>query len=107
MDDVYQLIHARFPQVNVSTVYRTLELLEQEGLVAHTHIHDGVAKWHRAEEAQHQHLVCERCGSEMNLDLSILEPLASELRDRYGFHAHFSHFAIIGLCRSCQETKSP
>jgi Fur family ferric uptake transcriptional regulator len=103
VDDVFQRIHARFPQVNVSTVYRTLELLEQEGLVTHTHIHDGVAKWHRADEAQHQHLVCERCGFELDLDLSILAPLDRELRERYGFAPHFSHFAIIGLCKACQE----
>jgi Fur family transcriptional regulator, ferric uptake regulator len=103
VDDVYQRVHARFPQVNVSTVYRTLELLEQEGLVTHTHIHDGVAKWHRAEEAQHQHLVCERCGAEQDLDLALLKPLEDELRERYGFAAHFSHFAIIGVCRACQQ----
>ncbi|HZT07194.1 MAG TPA: Fur family transcriptional regulator [Chloroflexota bacterium] len=102
VDDVYRRIHGRFPQVNVSTVYRTLELLEQEGLVTHTHIHDGVAKWHRAEEAQHQHLVCERCGAELALDLQLLEPLAHELRERYGFDAHFAHFAIIGLCSTCR-----
>jgi Fur family ferric uptake transcriptional regulator len=107
VDDVYQRIHAQFPQVNVSTVYRTLELLEQEGLVSHTHIHDGVAKWHRAEEAQHQHLVCERCGAEFDLDLGILAPLEHELKERYGFAPHFSHFAIIGLCSACQQLQEP
>jgi Fur family ferric uptake transcriptional regulator len=102
VEDVYQRIHDRFPQVNVSTVYRTLELLEQEGLVTHTHFHDGVAKWHRAEDAHHQHLVCERCGIEQDLDLTVVEPLARDLQSHYGFAPNFAHFAIVGLCRACQ-----
>ena len=103
VEDVYGRVHARFPQVNVSTIYRTLELLEQEGLLSHTHFHDGVAKWHRKEEARHQHLVCRRCGSESDLDLAIIDPLARDLRERYGFQADFTHFAIVGLCRACLE----
>lgn len=104
VEDLYRQVHARFPEVNVSTIYRTMELLEQEGLVTHIHFHDGVAKWHRAEEARHQHLVCERCGSETELDLDVVAPLAREIRDRYGFAANLTHFAIIGVCRACQET---
>jgi len=105
VEDVYQRVHGRFPQVNVSTVYRTLELLEQEGLVTHTHFHDGVVMWHRSEDAHHQHLICERCGSEQDLDLRFVAPLASSLEAQYGFTPNFSHFAIVGLCRVCQEVE--
>src|SRR5271170_2461271 len=48
--------------VNVSTVYRTLELLEQLGLVKHTHLGHGAPRYHLAAEAQHVHLVCRECG---------------------------------------------
>jgi Fur family transcriptional regulator, ferric uptake regulator len=102
VEDVYRRIHPRFPQVNVSTIYRTLELLEQSGLIAHTHFHDGAAKWHRTEEAHHQHLVCERCGTEIDLDVALIAPLERTLRTRYGFAANFEHFAIVGICRNCQ-----
>jgi len=103
VEDVYERVHAQFKQVNISTVYRTLELLEQEGLLTHTHFHDRVAKWHRAEEAKHHHLICERCDAEQDLDLAILQPLANELTDRFGFTPNLTHFAIMGLCRRCQE----
>ena len=83
-----------------------MELLEQEGLVTHIHFHDGVAKWHRAEDARHQHLVCEQCGAETELDVDVVAPLAREIRDRYGFAANLTHFAIIGVCRACQERAS-
>src|SRR5437867_2276554 len=103
VEDVYERVHAQFKQVNISTIYRTLELLEQEGLLTHTHFHDRIAKWHRAEEAQHNHLICERCGAEQDLDLAVLGPLASDLHDRFGFTPNLTHFSIMGLCRRCQE----
>ena len=106
VDDVHERVQTQFPQVNVSTIYRTLELLEQEGLVSHAHFHDGVSKWHRAEDAGHQHLVCERCGAEQTLRLDVVEPLASVLRTDYGFRPNLMHFAIVGVCRECQAAEA-
>jgi Fur family ferric uptake transcriptional regulator len=89
--------------VNVSTVYRTMELLEQEGFLTHTHFHDGAALWHRAEEGHHQHLLCERCGKRFDLDAAVLEPMRKQLQRRYRFRANLTHFAILGLCQECQQ----
>src|SRR3974390_1510171 len=47
--------------VNISTIYRTLELLEQLGLVTHTHLGHGAPRYHLAAEADHVHLVCQQC----------------------------------------------
>jgi Fur family transcriptional regulator, ferric uptake regulator len=101
-DAVHTVVAARFPQVNISTVYRTLELLQNLGLITHTHFDDGIAQYHRADESQHQHLVCRACGSEQELDIAVLEPLGAELRQRYGFEADLAHFALVGLCRRCR-----
>ncbi len=106
VEDVYRRIHETYPQVNLSTVYRTMELLEHEGLLTHTHFHDGAALWHRAEEGRHQHLVCERCGARLDLDLGVVEPLERELRERYGFAPNLNHFAILGICQSCQQREA-
>src|SRR5262249_36724508 len=48
--------------VNISTIYRALELLEQLGLVTHTHLGHGAPRYHLAAEAEHVHLVCAECG---------------------------------------------
>jgi Fur family transcriptional regulator, ferric uptake regulator len=106
VEDVYSRIHGVYPQVNLSTVYRTMELLEHEGLLTHTHFHDGAALWHRAEEGHHQHLVCERCGARMDLDLAVVAPLERTLRTRYGFAPNLTHFAILGVCQECQRTEA-
>lgn len=102
-DEIHQKVSSQFPQVNISTVYRTLELLEDLGLVTHTHFDDGVTQYHLAEAGLHQHLVCRRCGSEEELGVEILEPLARELRQRYDFAADLAHFAIVGVCKACHE----
>jgi Fur family ferric uptake transcriptional regulator len=100
-DQVYQRVARAFPDVNISTVYRTLEVLEELGVVRHTHFHDGVAQYERTDAAQHHHLVCSRCGAESELDLDVLQPLAEELKRRYGFEADLAHSAIVGVCRQC------
>lgn len=102
VEAVHARVVARFPQVNVSTVYRTLELLEDLGLVHHTHFDDGVAQYHRAELGLHQHLVCRLCGWEEELELSVLEPLGEEIRRRHGFEVDLAHFALVGRCHACR-----
>lgn len=98
---VHAKVAAQFPQVNISTVYRTLELLQNLGLVTHTHFDDGIALYHLAEDSNHQHMVCRRCGSEREIDVEELAPLDVHLRERYGFRADLAHFAIIGTCGAC------
>jgi Fur family transcriptional regulator, ferric uptake regulator len=100
-ESVHAKVAAQFPQVNISTVYRTLDLLQDLGLVTHTHFDDGIAQYHLTSEGQHQHMVCRRCGSEREIDVSVLDPLDRHLRDRYGFQADLAHFAIIGICADC------
>jgi Fur family ferric uptake transcriptional regulator len=101
---VYQHVVRAFPDVNISTVYRTLEVLEEIGWVRHTHFHEGVAQYQRTDEAPHHHMVCSRCSSDWELDLDLLEPLAAELERRYGFEADLAHSAIVGLCKSCRTS---
>ena len=62
------------PGVNASTIYRTLTLLEEAGVLAHAHL-EGGAEYHRTEEAGHVHLACSRCGAKD--DLSLEEPRRS------------------------------
>ncbi len=104
-DQVHQQVIRHFPDVNVTTVYRTLEVLEDMGLMHHTHFHNGVAQYERTDQAPHHHLVCTACDGETELDLEILEPLTQELQRRYGFKADLAHTAIVGVCRECQVTQ--
>ena len=93
-------VQGEMPGVNASTVYRTLSLLEEVGVLAHSHLESG-AEYHRSEEAAHVHLTCSRCGSEDALSLEEADALHTLIRTHHGFEADLTHFAIGGRCRTC------
>ena len=95
------LVAQRVPEVNASTVYRTLSLLDELGVLVHTHFVGGV-EYHRAPEAGHVHLTCSSCGWDVSLSRGEVQPLERLVLDRYGFSADLAHFAISGLCERCQ-----
>jgi Fur family transcriptional regulator, ferric uptake regulator len=87
--------------VDASTVYRTLELFEELGLVRHTHLGPGPATYHSAAERAHLHLVCETCGRVFEARLELAEGLAGSLEQAHGFIPDVSHMAISGTCADC------
>lgn len=98
---VAQQVKERIPGVNVSTIYRTLELLESLGIVSHAHL-EGGPEYHRKGEHEHVHLVCSRCGREDYLASDQTAPLQELIARHKGFKADFTHFAVAGLCADCQ-----
>ena len=97
---VARKVQEDMPGVNPSTVYRTLSLLEEVGLLQHSHLESG-AEYHKADEAQHVHLTCGRCGRDDALSIREAGKLARLIREHHGFEADLTHFAITGLCREC------
>jgi Fur family ferric uptake transcriptional regulator len=89
--------------VNITTVYRALELLEELGLVTHTHLSHGSPTYHAADADQHVHLVCRGCGGIQELPPELLQPLAATLRAQRGFLVDIGHVALFGLCAACGE----
>lgn len=87
--------------VNITTVYRTLELLEQLGLVTHTHLGHGASTYHRAGDAGHVHLVCRRCEGVTEVAPAILDDAVRLLATRFGFVTDVGHLAIFGVCARC------
>ncbi|MDQ1586375.1 MAG: Fur family transcriptional regulator, ferric uptake regulator [Actinomycetota bacterium] len=89
--------------VNISTVYRTLELLEEVGLVTHTHLGHGAPTYHAASDENHLHMVCRDCGAVAETDVSAADPLVQRLARDHGFDTDVAHFAIYGRCRDCSS----
>jgi Fur family ferric uptake transcriptional regulator len=87
--------------VNISTVYRTLELLEELGLVTHTHLGHGAPTYHSATDEDHLHLVCRDCGLIIETDVSVADQIVGDLATRHGFVTDVAHFAIFGRCKDC------
>jgi Fe2+ or Zn2+ uptake regulation protein len=100
-EDIAAEVHRRFPSVDVSTVYRTLDTLEQLGIIDHTHLAHGPAIFHLADD-DHQHLVCERCGRVEEVPPEKLEPFLEALRAEFDFDVDRRHFALAGICGDCR-----
>ena len=88
--------------VNISTIYRTLELLDSLGLVTHTHLNHGAPTYHLASEAGHVHLVCQNCGKIGEASPEDVAPLTRTLNDKHGFETNVSHLTVFGLCGDCR-----
>jgi Fur family ferric uptake transcriptional regulator len=102
-DEVLAEAHKRAKSLNRATVYRTLEMLVEEGLASRADLGGGRVAYATGRHGPHLHLVCRHCGSVIEVDEAPVEPLLEELRTRYGFACRPRHFAINGICRSCQE----
>jgi Fur family ferric uptake transcriptional regulator len=90
--------------INLTTVYRTLELLEQLGLIRHTHLLDAASTYHLAAD-QHIHLVCRVCRTVDEAPTTVLTELTTRLVDERGFSADVGHVALFGVCRNCSKKK--
>jgi len=102
-EEIYEQLHSRYPYSNISTVYRTLELLKELNLVTETDFGEGCVRYHVAEKGHHHHLVCRTCGKVMDLDESVLYPLKDALLRDYDFDADLRHLAILGECNECRK----
>lgn len=98
--EISRKIQGEMPGVNASTVYRTLALLEEVGVLQHSHLETG-AEYHKIDEAQHVHLSCHRCGRDDALSLAEAATLSDLIHRHHGFVADLTHFAITGLCADC------
>lgn len=99
---IARTIQSDMPGVNASTVYRTLTLLEEVGVLSHSHLETG-AEYHRREEAEHVHLTCSNCGRDDELSLKEAQALHMLIHRHHGFQADLTHFAITGLCADCAK----
>jgi len=102
-EEIYLQVRARYPHMNISTVYRTLELLSELGLVTETDMGDGRVRYHSMGKGHHHHLVCQKCGAIIDVEESILNPLWAEIQQKYNFKVNMKHVAFFGLCAKCRE----
>jgi Fur family transcriptional regulator, ferric uptake regulator len=95
-------VHAKAPDVHLSTVYRNLDELEKLGVVAHTHLGHGPATYHLVTSV-HGHFVCGECGKMIEAPQALFAGLASQAQSRFGFTIDPGHFAVLGRCADCSE----
>lgn len=101
-EDLMNIVQQQFPEVHLSTVYRTLDALEKLGVVDHVHLGHGKAVYHLTDNS-HQHIVCEICSAVEEVPYELFTQLDHDLKENYEFNMRMNHFAVIGTCKKCRK----
>lgn len=101
-DEVLAEVRRESTAVNVSTVYRTLEMFEQLGLIRHAHLSDRAPTYHSVTGHTHFHLVCRNCQRVTSVDTHVAQPFADSLRADLGFESDLGHLTLHGTCQACR-----
>ena len=102
-DEIHQRVLEHHPDVSASSVYRTMDLLADHGIVDHVHLGHGPAEYHLTDE-RHVHLVCDGCGVVVEVERELITPLVERIDDQLGFRVDLGHFALTGWCQACRTS---
>jgi Fur family ferric uptake transcriptional regulator len=91
------------PDVSLATVYRTLHVLKQMGLVEEHSLGEGHSHYEASRSAPHYHFICLECGKVIEFDTPLVEEAATELAELHGVVVQDAHLRVSGLCQSCQR----
>ena len=105
-EQVLAAVQQKAAGVNISTVYRTLYLLEELGLVRHTHLGHGASTFSVTDQDEHIHLVCRDCAAVSELAAGVVVDLAARLTEQQGFILDIGHAALFGTCADCARPSS-
>lgn len=97
-------IEHRYPGIHLATVYRTLEVLSELGVVTHVHMSHGATAYHLADTGsseEHLHAQCRLCGRVYDLPANMLDDIRARLASENGFELDPNHVALSGACRAC------
>ena len=102
--EVYKKALKQMPGLTEPTVYRTLEFLAENGMIRSSHSGSGHLTYEIAGD-DHHHMVCRICGSEIEVEHTLLENLYRKLETTSGYRSIDSHVTFFGVCPKCQMPK--
>jgi Fur family ferric uptake transcriptional regulator len=102
-DEVYAEVRSHSQSINLSTVYRTLELLNELGLIRHAHLTDRAPTYHSAAGHEHAHFVCRGCKKTISVSRAEMEQALGPLAAKHGFAPDYGHLTVFGTCADCRE----
>jgi Fur family ferric uptake transcriptional regulator len=102
-EEIHETVRTAYPYLDISTVYRTLDLLKTLHLVSETDLGRGPAQYELLSKGLHHHLICTECGEILDAPNSLLDSLRHAMSEEYDFHAEIEHLAVFGICSNCKE----
>lgn len=105
-EEIYDYVKERCPEIGLATVYRTVQMLEELGIVGRLDLNDGCSRYellHSDEQHRHHHLVCNSCNKVIEVQDDLLDELEQEVEKNYKFKILDHCVKFFGLCKECQE----
>ena len=106
-EGIHEAVRAAYPYLDISTVYRTLDLLKTLHLVSETELGRGHAQYELLSKGLHHHLICTDCGTILDFPDSFLDQVRAFTKAEYDFHAEIEHLVIFGICSACRRGSDP
>lgn len=100
---VHDRARARAGEISLATVYRTLTLLKEMGLVEEHRLGEGHSHYEAVQEAPHYHFTCRRCGKVIEFDAPLVNRIRRRLCEQEGVEVTRAHLHLSGYCKDCQE----
>ena len=103
-EELYAILKERGEQIGLATVYGTLELMVEAGIVHKLQFGDGRSRYEVADaDHHHHHLICNRCGQVFEVPMDWLEELEQSIEKDYDFEITGHHLKIYGICSACKK----
>ena len=99
---IYKKLHRSHPRIGLVTIYRTLEILAEMGLICELHAGGSCRSYTISTPQHHHHIICSRCGTVADFTGHYLEELEDNLSRESGFRIDSHLLEFVGLCRNCQ-----
>lgn len=109
IEEIYEIVKSQKPEIGVATVYRTILLFDELGLVTKLDLNDGIYRYelsHEEELHKHHHLICNNCGAVEEVDGDLLEEVEKKIEKEYKFQIQDHSLKFFGLCKNCREKQN-
>ncbi len=103
-EEIYDLVKEKCPEIGLATVYRTLQLLDEMGLISKINLDDGCSCYefnNHEDDHQHHHLICQNCGAIIEVEIDLLDQLEEEIEKVYHFKIKDHKVKFFGICSQC------
>ena len=110
-EEIYERIKAANPDIGLATVYRTVQLLLELGLIDRINLDDGCVRYEIGHlltdetKHNHHHLICRKCGRVIPFDADLLDELEEHIEEAAGFHVQDHEVKFYGLCSDCMKSE--
>ncbi|SNX55328.1 Fur family transcriptional regulator [Thermoanaerobacterium sp. RBIITD] len=103
-EEIYDLVKEKYPEIGLATVYRTLQLFDDLGVIYKLNFDDGRSRYelYHNEDHQHHHLICLKCGSVIEMEGDLLENLEEAIESTKNFEIVDHNVKFFGYCSKCK-----